>query len=570
MKYPEILAWELLWYETKEEVARLMYGAIKAIRPEVQVGWHVYHRGTTWDAIFRAAMDYGEMVHYSDWIKPVVYHDIAGPRIQRDLGNLRQTVLQELSDAQSLALLYALMGLDPQQEPGFEQMSQQGLSADYVYRETRRCVQAVQGRAAVYAGVGFDIPWNGQRFYSDPALTYQATYRAFEAGASGLVVSREYDEMRLDNLRAVKRAVQDASCRRIVTRIMIPFYIGSYTERGSTGIYLSALDTQRQRLAPARAVAEIENPTWLALHPTQQILYAASTVDEYEGRATGSVAAYAMNPQDHTLRLLNRQDSQGKRPCYLTVDARGHCLLVANFGSGTAAVLPIRGDGSLDPASDVQQAEGSSVHPVRQLSPHVHCVLLDPNNRFVMAADLGSDQVWTYWLDSDSCRLLPTAQRALRLPAGTGPRHIVLDPAARRAYLISELDNTVHTLAYDPEAGTLTHISSQKALPEDFSSAGGDIHLSPDGQYLYASNRGHESLVVFRRENGQIQRVAHEPVHGASPRHFAMDPSGTFLIVANQGSDNVVLFRRDLPSGRLTFLHELSVPSPACIRLLAP
>jgi hypothetical protein len=210
LKYPEILAWEYFQHESKEEVAKLMYGAIKMIKPTASVGWHVYHRGTTWDTIYRAEMDYAEIARYSDWIKPVVYHDIAGPRIRRDLEGLGQGILRDFSNEQSLAMLYGMMNFDAAQEPQWSELNSRGLSPDYVYRETKRAVDAAAGQAAIYAGVGFDIPWQKDYFPSDPDTVYAATMKAFEAGADGLVVSREYDEMRLPNLRAVKRALQDA------------------------------------------------------------------------------------------------------------------------------------------------------------------------------------------------------------------------------------------------------------------------------------------------------------------------------------------------------------------------
>ncbi len=211
LRYPEILAWEYLWHDCKEGLARRIYGAIKAIKPEAQVGWHVYHQGTTWDLIYRAEMDYSEMVAYSDWIKPVVYHDIAGPRARRRfVEGQHQRGLKELSEAQILDLLYAFTGRNPKEEPRLEEMNERGFSADYVYQEIKRCVDAVAGRIPVYAGVGFDIPWNEQRFPSNPELVYRSTLKAFEAGAAGLVVSREYDEMRIENLRAVGRAVKEA------------------------------------------------------------------------------------------------------------------------------------------------------------------------------------------------------------------------------------------------------------------------------------------------------------------------------------------------------------------------
>lgn len=209
LKYPEILAWDYFQHQSKEEVSKLMYGGIKAIKPEAQIGWHVFHRGTTWDMLYRAEMDYAEMATYSDWIKPVIYHDVAGPRIQRDVAKLHETFLREMSEEQILRMIYAVMGFDVDREPPFDQLNKRGLSADYVYRETKRCVDAVAGKIPVYAGVGFDIPWDGEYFPSDPKVTYDAVSKAFEAGAAGLVISREYEEMRMENLRAVGDAVRN-------------------------------------------------------------------------------------------------------------------------------------------------------------------------------------------------------------------------------------------------------------------------------------------------------------------------------------------------------------------------
>lgn len=215
LKYPEILAWEYAWHQAKEAVAREMYGAIKAIKSTAQVGWHVYH-AVTWEPIYRAEMDYAEMASYSDWIKPVVYHDIAGVRIRnRHVMPLSRTILRDTSPERSLGLLYDLMGYDHETEPALDDLPTTGMSPEYVYREVRRCVEATAGVVPVYAGVGFDVPTDGNPMRSDPDRVYRATYRAFEAGAKGLIVSREYDEMRIENLEAVGRAVRDAAAAEL-------------------------------------------------------------------------------------------------------------------------------------------------------------------------------------------------------------------------------------------------------------------------------------------------------------------------------------------------------------------
>ncbi|HTS30321.1 MAG TPA: hypothetical protein VMH81_30825 [Bryobacteraceae bacterium] len=207
-RYPEILAWERLWRESKEGFFATMYSSVKAIRPEADTGEHVDHPGTTFDPFYRAVMTYGEMADYMDFIKPILYHDIAGPRTRiMYLSRVRRTFLKELSDEQALDLFYTLKGYDEKVEPKLADLDKQGLGPDYVFRETRRCVQAVAGRAKIYAGVGIDIPGNGATFSSDPEGVYEATRKAFEAGAAGVLISREYDEMRLPNLRAVGRAI---------------------------------------------------------------------------------------------------------------------------------------------------------------------------------------------------------------------------------------------------------------------------------------------------------------------------------------------------------------------------
>jgi hypothetical protein len=209
-RYPEILAWERLWRESKENFFATMYSSVKAIRPEADTGEHVDHPGTTFDPIYRSVMTYREMADYMDFIKPILYHDIAGPRTRSMyLSRVRRTIFKELSDQQALDLFYTLKGYDEKVEPKLEDLEKRGLGPDYVFRETRRCVHAVAGKAKIYAGIGIDIPGNGATFPSNPEGVYEATLKAFQAGAAGVLISREYDEMRLPNLRAVGRAIRD-------------------------------------------------------------------------------------------------------------------------------------------------------------------------------------------------------------------------------------------------------------------------------------------------------------------------------------------------------------------------
>ncbi len=211
MRWPEVLQWERLQYEVKEEVVRMLYGLVKLLKPKAQFGSHVDHQQSTYDPIWRANMDYREMTSYNDFIKPILYHDITGPRVRHwHLGRLHRTLAGELSLEQMLGIFYAVRGYDPAVEPGLDDMDSKGFSPDYVYRETRRLLADVDGRCAVYPGIGFDIPWEGHHFPSPPEKVYEATVKALEAGATGVMASREYGEMRVANLRAFGRAVREA------------------------------------------------------------------------------------------------------------------------------------------------------------------------------------------------------------------------------------------------------------------------------------------------------------------------------------------------------------------------
>ncbi|MDX2150833.1 MAG: hypothetical protein SFV54_08860 [Bryobacteraceae bacterium] len=213
LQYPEILQWEQQWRQSKEELAQKIYGAVKAVRPNAQVGRHIDHQQSSWDMIYRSQLSYGDMAPYSDFIKFIAYHDILGPRIRWwYLERLRQGVLRELSLEQSLSLYYAFFGYDPKSEATVAELEKGGFCAEYVFRETKRCVEELAGKAAVYAGIGFDVPfWKEegmQPFPSDPGKLTLAVKRAFDAGANGIVISREYDEMRLPNLRAIGRGLR--------------------------------------------------------------------------------------------------------------------------------------------------------------------------------------------------------------------------------------------------------------------------------------------------------------------------------------------------------------------------
>jgi 6-phosphogluconolactonase len=257
------------------------------------------------------------------------------------------------------------------------------------------------------------------------------------------------------------------------------------------------------------------------------------------------------------------------------VDRGGRFVLVANYSGGNVAVLPIRNDGSLGEATDLKQYQGSSINVERQEGPHAHCIVLDPANRFAYGCDLGTDKVMIYRFDARRGKLIPGRTPWVQLKPGAGPRHITFRPDGKYAYVINELHATVTAFAHDRERGTLKEVQTIQTLPADFTgeNTSADIHVSPDGRFLYCSNRGHDSIAAFQIDprNGKLIFVAHLSSGGKAPRNFAIDPTGAFVLVANQKSDNIVSFRRDAKTGRLSATgHIAEVPSPVCLKFTTP
>jgi 6-phosphogluconolactonase len=344
-------------------------------------------------------------------------------------------------------------------------------------------------------------------------------------------------------------------------------FIGTYTvDTASEGIYTYRLNSDTGELQKFSSIVSV-NPSFLALDRTRRFLYAVNEVQEFEGKPGGAVSAYAIE-RDGKLKFLNQQASQGAHPCHLTVDRKRKNLLVANYTGGNLALLPIHSDGTLGPVADLKQHEGSGPKE-QQKGPHAHCIILDPSERHALAADLGIDKVMVYRFDPATRKLLPARQPSESMKAGAGPRHLTLHPNGRYAYVINELDSTMTTLKY--KAGTLTTLDTISTLPSDFSGASycADVHVSPSGRFLYGSNRGHNSIVVFAidQHTGKPKLVEHVSTEGNWPRNFVIDPTGKFLLVANQRSDNVVVFRIDAKTGRLKPSGQTAqIPAPVCIK----
>lgn len=345
----------------------------------------------------------------------------------------------------------------------------------------------------------------------------------------------------------------------------LTLYVGTYTSSTSEGIYVYRMDQLSGELKRVGS-AKSENPSFLAIDPRKRFLYAVNET------TTGAVSAFKIDRQTFALEFLNQQPSAGGDPCHLVVDERGKTLLLANYTGGNVAVLPIQRDGSLGPASDVEQHEGSGPRE-QQKGPHAHCIRLDRFNRHAFAADLGNDKVMIYRFNAGAGKLEPANQPFAALHQGAGPRHLVLHPNGKYLYVINELDSSLTTFRYDAAKGTLTAFESLSTLPRDFigKSYCADVHVSRSGRFLYGSNRGHNNIVVFAIDprSGRLTLVEHVSTGGNWPRNFTLDPSGRFLLVANQRSDNVVTFRIDPQTGRLTPTGQITeIPVPVCLQFL--
>jgi 6-phosphogluconolactonase len=348
-------------------------------------------------------------------------------------------------------------------------------------------------------------------------------------------------------------------------------YVGTYTSGKSEGIYVYHFDPKTGALQRSSSIKSV-NPSFLTIDQSKRFLYAVNEVGEFLGKPGGAVSAFAIDRATGNLRLLNEQATQGADPCYLSVDSRKRTLLVANYTGGNVSVFPLRSDGTLGMVAEVKQHEGSGPKE-QQKGPHAHCIIFDRSERHALAADLGIDKVMIYRFDRATGKLSPATQPFAELKAGAGPRHLSFHPSGKFIYTINELDSTMSAFKYNEREGTLTAIETVSTLPSDFSGTSfcADVHVSPSGRFLYGSNRGHNSIVVFEidQRTGKLTQVEHVSTEGNWPRNFTIDPSGGFLLVANQRSDNVVVFSIDATTGRLkpTGVNE-SIPSPVCLRFL--
>jgi 6-phosphogluconolactonase len=346
-------------------------------------------------------------------------------------------------------------------------------------------------------------------------------------------------------------------------------YVGTYTGPNSKGIYAYRYDSSTAKLDPIGLAAEIVRPSFLTLHPNRRFLYAVSELGN-DAKTEGSVTAFSIDRKSGKLTALNTVNTGGGGACHLVVDKTGKALVVANYGSGSVASFKVNADGTLSGPVSVIKHSGSSIDPKRQTGPHAHAVVLSPDNRFVFVPDLGLDQIRSYRLDAATATLTPNDPPFVTVKPGSGPRHFAFAPNGKFAYSIHEMGSMVTAWSYTPASGKLTEVQTISSLPSDFHGEdnSAEIEVSPSGKFLYASNRGHDSIAVFAIEpgKGSLTLVENVSTQGKMPRNFKIDPTGRLLFAANQNTNNIVLFKIDPQSGRLTPAgQQLEVQSPVCV-----
>lgn len=347
-------------------------------------------------------------------------------------------------------------------------------------------------------------------------------------------------------------------------------YVGTYTSKQSKGIYRSRLDLTTGGLAQPELVAESANPTYLAVHPSQKFLYAINETGS--GAKAGAVSAFAIDAKTGGLTALNQQTAGGAGPCHLVVDGAGKNVLLANYGGGSIESVPIKADGSLaEPVTFIQQTDDSG-KPGRPREPRAHCIVVDGANRFAYVCYAGLDKVMIYKFDSAKGTLVPNDPPWGTVKPGAGPRHQSMHPSGRFTYVINETDSTLTAFACDSASGALKEIETHPTLPAPVpGNSTAEIEVHPSGKFVYGSNRGHDSIVVFAidQATGRLTFVEHQKTQGKTPRNFAIDPSGTFLLAANQNSDTVVVFRIDQKTGKLTPTgHTIEVGAPVALKFV--
>ncbi|MCU1288517.1 MAG: hypothetical protein JWN60_746 [Acidobacteria bacterium] len=352
-------------------------------------------------------------------------------------------------------------------------------------------------------------------------------------------------------------------------------YIGTYTsgKSRSEGIYIYKLNLDSGELKPYKTIKGVVEPSFLAIDKDKKYLYAVNETVEYEGKKSGAVSAFAIDGKTGDLKFLNKQPSLGGAPCHVSISDNGKFVLVANYVGGNVSVFPVEKDGKLGAPSDSAQHKGTGPNKERQEAAHAHSINLDPENRFAVACDLGADKIFVYRFDYSNGTLEANAEPYFQSKPGAGPRHFAFHPDGEKAFVINELDSTLTALAFDKTSGVFKELETVSTLPANWTGSNtcADLHISPDGKFVYGSNRGHDSIASFviNEKNGRLESTGHTSTGGKTPRNFVIDPTGKFLLAANQNSDSIVVFRIDDKTGKPGATGiSARVPTPVCLKLM--
>jgi 6-phosphogluconolactonase len=349
-------------------------------------------------------------------------------------------------------------------------------------------------------------------------------------------------------------------------------FVGTYTGKKSQGIYRVEFDPATGQLGTPELAAKVPSPSFLTVPPNRTHLFCVCEVNEVKGKPGGGVASFALDARTGALKPINQESTVGAGPCYIACDKQGKNVLVANYGGGSVAVLPVDADGRLGPATAFVQHEGSGADKRRQEGPHAHSINLDAANKFAIAADLGLDKLLVYKFDSAAGKITPNDPPALNLAPAAGPRHFAFHPNGKWAYVNNEIDSTVTALAYDAEKGVFTKLNTLSTLPAPHKgNSTAETVVHPNGKFVYVSNRGHNSIAIFEvnQETGELKSAGHQGEGIKTPRNFNIDPSGRWMVVANQDGDNLIVYAIDAKTGQLKPTGQsVEVGSPVCVKFV--
>jgi len=347
-------------------------------------------------------------------------------------------------------------------------------------------------------------------------------------------------------------------------------FVSAFTSGDDGAIHAFDMNDDTGALKRVAKNTDVENPFFMALSPDNRYLYSIHA--ESFGGKDNQIASYSLDGRTGKLKLLNRLTTRGRASCYIDVDAEGRAVLVANYSTGDVVSYPVKDDGSLGEIASHIRHEGSSVNPKRQKAPYAHCFVISPDNRFAFAADLGIDKIMSYRLEGKSAQLSPNEPAFARVAPGAGPRHLTFHPNGRFVYVINELDNTITVFDYATESGTLANKQTVSTLPKNYEGTThtADLKITPDGKFLYGTNRGHDSIAAYSiADDGTLKLNEIVPSLGKGPQNLAISPSGRYLLCANMPGNNVVVFAINHKTGKITVKGDpIEVPKPSCIMLV--